>query len=257
MSILSDREIKELCEVKAFSISSELGVTYFNKDNYKEKLANFYDTNIVDGFVTDCIRTLEPGAGLNICKGRNLETVTIKRLDEPTKPMISPFVDRQVRNKDDKKILSFGLSSAGYDVRLSDMFRIFTNIHNVVIDPLDFDEKSLVDYNGDYVIIPPNSYILGKTVEFFDIPKDIMVVCVGKSTYARCGAIVNVTPIEPGFKGNIVIEISNSTSLPLKIYANQGISQFLFFKMKSDCEVSYADRNGKYQNQTTIKTAIG
>lgn len=155
-----------------------------------------------------------------------------------------------------EKVISYGLSSYGYDVRLSDEFKIFTNINSVMIDPLNFDQKCCFDHKGDYCIIPPNSYILGKTIEYFTIPRDISVICVGKSTYARAGAIVNVTPIEAGFEGNIVIEISNATSLPLKVYANMGISQFIFFKGNIPCSISYADRKGKYQNQTTVQTSL-
>lgn len=169
--------------------------------------------------------------------------------------MIEPCIPMQIREKDGAKIVSYGVSSFGYDVRLADEFKIFTNINNSIIDPLDFDQNCCVDHKGPYCIIPPNSYILGKTIEYFKIPRDVMVLCVGKSTYARCGAIVNVTPIEAGFEGNVVIEVSNSTSLPLKVYANQGIAQFIFFQGE-ECLVSYADRGGKYQGQTSLQTAI-
>lgn len=171
------------------------------------------------------------------------------------KNMIDPFIGTSVRqNKDGNKIVSYGLSSFGYDVRLSNQFKIFSNINSTVVDPLSFDEKACVDYSGEYCIIPPNSYILGVTIEYFRIPEDIMVICLGKSTYARCGAIVNVTPIEPGFEGQVVIEISNATPLPLKVYANMGIAQFLFFK-GNKCEVSYGTKKGKYQGQTGITLA--
>ena len=173
------------------------------------------------------------------------------------KPMIVPYSAEQVRvDADGKKILSWGQSSMGYDVRLADEFRIFSNVNSLVIDPLDFDHDCLVDYKGPFVIIPPNSYILGRTMETFNIPRDVLILCVGKSTMARAGAIVNVTPIEPEFIGNVVIEISNSTSLPLKVYAGMGIAQFLFIKSSEPCEVSYADRGGKYQNQTSVQTAL-
>lgn len=165
---------------------------------------------------------------------------------------IDPLLGVQVQ----EKILSFGTSSFGYDVRLADEFKIFTNVNSAVIDPLNMVDACYVDHKGPYCIIPPNSYILGHTIEAFDIPRDVMVICLGKSTYARAGAIVNVTPIEAGFKGQVVIEISNSTPLPLKVYANQGIAQFLFFESDEDCEVSYGDREGKYQNQRGITTAI-
>lgn len=169
-------------------------------------------------------------------------------------PMIMPFEARQVREVDNKKILSYGLSSFGYDVRLANKFKIFTNIKNALIDPLDVTDDIYVEHEGDYCIIPPNSYILGHTVEHFDIPRDVMVLCCGKSTLARLAAIVNVTPIEPGFKGQVVIEIANCSPLPLKVYANQGIAQFMFFRGEP-CEVSYADRGGKYMAQTGVTTA--
>lgn len=173
-------------------------------------------------------------------------------------PMITPFEPKNVRlDGAQEKILSYGTSSFGYDVTLSDEFRIFTNINSSIIDPLNFDEKCLQEFKGDVCIIPPNSYILAVTREYFDIPRNVMVVCVGKSTYARCGAIVNVTPIEPGFKGHVVIEISNATNLPLKIYANQGVAQFMFFESDEECETSYADKNGKYQGQTGVTLAMG
>ncbi len=172
-----------------------------------------------------------------------------------TKEMIDPFVDNNIRqNKEGNKIISYGLSSFGYDVRLSNQFKIFSNINSTVVDPLSFDDKACVDYTGEYCIIPPNSYILGVTIEYFKIPEDIMVVCLGKSTYARCGAIVNVTPIEPGFEGQVVIEISNATPLPLKVYANMGIAQFVFFRGNA-CEVSYRKKEGKYQGQRGITLA--
>lgn len=158
-----------------------------------------------------------------------------------------------------ERVISYGNSSYGYDVRLSEEFKLFTNLNSAVIDPKRFDEKCLIDAelktdpNGDkYVILPPNSYLLGRTIEYFHIPRNVTVVAVGKSTYARAGAIVNVTPIEAEFQGNVVIEISNSTNLPLKIYANEGISQFLFFESDQECKTSYADRDGKYMHQTGV-----
>lgn len=155
-----------------------------------------------------------------------------------------------------KKIVSYGTSSFGYDVRLADEFKIFTNINSTVIDPLNFDQRNCVDFKGDVCIIPPYSYVLGRTIERVKIPRDVMVVCLGKSTYARCGAIVNTTPIEAGFEGTVVIEISNATSLPMKVYANMGIAQFLFFQSDEECETSYADRGGKYQGQSGLQTAL-
>jgi len=208
------------------------------------------------------------------------------------KPMIEPFVPSQIRRREDhplsesdkfdyynglldarviekedgpyregERLISFGTSSYGYDVRLSNEFKLFTNLNSAIIDPKRFDTKCLADAvvhtdeTGDeYVILPPNSYLLGRTIEYFRIPRNVTVVCLGKSTYARAGAIVNVTPIEAEFEGNVVIEISNSTNLPMKIYANEGISQFLFFESDQDCMTSYADRDGKYMFQTGVVT---
>lgn len=170
------------------------------------------------------------------------------------KPMIEPFEPYQVREVDGKKVVSFGTSSYGYDVKLQKKFKIFTNVKNSLIDPLNHDDGCYVDFEGDYVIIPPNSYALGVTQEYFRIPKDVMVVCVGKSTYARLAGLVNVTPIEPGFEGQVVIEIANGSTLPLKVYADQGIAQFMFFKGNEPAEVPY-DKDRKYFGQTGITTA--
>jgi len=159
--------------------------------------------------------------------------------------MIEPFEARQVRDGG----ISYGLSSYGYDIRVADEFKIFTNINNTVIDPKDFDERSFVDSKTEVCIIPPNSFALARTVEYFRIPRDVLTVCVGKSTYARCGIIVNVTPFEPEWEGYVTLEISNTTPLPAKIYANEGIAQVLFFQSDEVCEVSYADKKGKYQAQ--------
>lgn len=168
------------------------------------------------------------------------------------KGMISPFERGQVKRVGSNKVISYGTSSYGYDARISREFKIFTNINHTVIDPKNFDEDSYVDVVSDEVIIPPNSFILGRTVEYFRIPRDILVVCLGKSSYARCGLIVNVTPLEPEWEGHVTIEISNTTPLPAKIYANEGISQFLFFKGSDVCDTSYADRGGKYQGQQGV-----
>jgi dCTP deaminase len=159
--------------------------------------------------------------------------------------MIEPFEDRQVR----KGVISYGLSSYGYDIRVADEFKVFTNINSTVVDPKNFDARSFVDVKADVCIIPPNSFALAKTVEYFRIPRNVLTVCVGKSTYARCGLIVNVTPFEPEWEGYVTLEISNTTPLPAKVYANEGISQVLFFESDEDCEVSYADKAGKYQKQ--------
>ena len=159
--------------------------------------------------------------------------------------MIEPFEDRQVR----EGVISYGLSSYGYDIRVADEFKVFTNINSTVVDPKNFDARSFVDVKADVCIIPPNSFALAKTIEYFRIPRDVLTVCVGKSTYARCGLIVNVTPFEPEWEGFVTLEISNTTPLPAKVYANEGISQVLFFQSDETCEVSYADKKGKYQKQ--------
>jgi len=162
--------------------------------------------------------------------------------------MIEPFIDGQVR----EGVISYGLSSYGYDIRVSDEFKIFTNVHSAVVDPKHFTPQSFIDYKGDVCVIPPNSFVLAQTVEYFRIPREILTICVGKSTYARCGLIVNVTPFEPEWEGFVTLEISNTTPLPARIYANEGIAQVLFFHADEVCEVSYADRNGKYQKQRSI-----
>ena len=162
--------------------------------------------------------------------------------------MIEPFVENQVR----QGVISYGLSSYGYDIRVANEFKIFTNVFSVTVDPKNFDPKSMIDFNGDVCIIPPNSFALARTVEYFRIPRDTLTICVGKSTYARCGIIVNVTPFEPEWEGYVTLEISNTTPLPAKIYANEGIAQVLFFQGDEICDVSYADRKGKYQNQQGI-----
>lgn len=162
--------------------------------------------------------------------------------------MISPFVDKLQQ----KSIISYGVSSYGYDARVSNEFKIFTNVDNAIIDPKNFSQKSFVDRKMDCCVIPPNSFALARTVEHFKIPKDIFVLCVGKSTYARCGIIVNVTPLEPEWEGYVTLEFSNTTQLPAKIYANEGACQFLFFKVDEICEISYKDRSGKYMGQTGV-----
>jgi dCTP deaminase len=162
--------------------------------------------------------------------------------------MIEPFVERQSRDG----VISYGLSSYGYDARVSDEFKIFTNVDSAIVDPKDFQEHGFVDRKTDICVIPPNSFALSRTVEYFRIPRDVLVICLGKSTYARCGLIVNVTPLEPEWEGHVTLEISNTTPLPAKVYANEGICQFLFFQGVSPCEVSYADRKGKYQAQTGV-----
>ncbi len=162
--------------------------------------------------------------------------------------MIEPFVEDQVRDG----VISYGVSSYGYDIRVADEFKIFTNVYSAIVDPKHFDPRSMIDFQGDVCVIPPNSFALARTVEYFRIPRSILTICVGKSTYARCGIIVNVTPFEPEWEGFVTLEISNTTPLPAKIYSNEGIAQVLFFEGDEICETSYADRKGKYQNQQTI-----
>lgn len=231
MTILNDMEIRQRCMVPTHQSRWADGEKYTKFD---KTLYNF-NTGAKD-----------------YCG--NLKELT--EVSVPYPRMITPFVPGQVRvDAEGKKIVSYGTSSMGYDVRLANKFKIFTNIDNAIVDPLNMPETSYVDREGDSVIIPPNSYILGHTIETFNIPRDIMVVCVGKSTYARVGCAVNVTPIEPGFSGQVVIEVSNLTPLPLKVYSGQGIAQFLFLK-GNPCETSYADRMGKYQNQSGVQTAL-
>ena len=162
--------------------------------------------------------------------------------------MIEPFVDRQTR----EGVISYGLSSYGYDARVAPEFKIFTNVDNALVDPKNFSDRSFVERTGESCVIPPNSFALARTVEYFRIPRDILVICLGKSTYARCGMIVNVTPLEPEWEGHVTLEISNTTPLPARVYANEGICQFLFLKGEGPPEVSYADRKGKYMRQTGV-----
>jgi dCTP deaminase len=176
----------------------------------------------------------------------------VEIIERATKGMIEPFAAIQVKEVNDKKVISYGVSSYGYDMRISDEFKIFTNVNTAIVDPKNFDTKSYVDYKGDVCIIPPNSFCLAKSVEYFKIPRDILTICVGKSTYARCGIIVNVTPFEPEWEGYVTIEISNTTPLPAKIYANEGIAQVIFLKANTVCATSYADKGGKYQKQMDL-----
>jgi dCTP deaminase len=162
--------------------------------------------------------------------------------------MIEPFVESQKRDG----VISYGVSSYGYDARCSDEFMIFTNVDNAIVDPKNFSDQSFVNRKTPICVIPPNSFVLTRTVEYFRIPKDVLVICLGKSTYARCGLIVNVTPLEPGWEGHVTLEISNTTPLPAKVYANEGVAQFLFFRGSSECEVTYADRSGKYMGQRGV-----
>ena len=175
----------------------------------------------------------------------------IRRMAEQHK-MIEPFEAGQVRYEDGEQLISYGTSSYGYDVRCSREFKVFTNINSATVDPKAFDSNSFVDVESDVCVIPPNSFALARTVEYFRIPRNVLTICLGKSTYARCGIIVNVTPLEPEWEGHVTLEFSNTTTLPAKIYANEGVAQMLFFESDEVCETSYADRGGNYQGQTGV-----
>ena len=166
--------------------------------------------------------------------------------------MIEPFEPGQVRMVEDRKVISYGTSSYGYDVRCAPSFKVFTNINSAIVDPKAFDDSSFVDLQNDVCVIPPNSFALARTVEYFRIPRNVLTICLGKSTYARCGIIVNVTPLEPEWEGHVTLEFSNTTPLPAKIYANEGVAQMLFLESDEVCETSYRDRGGKYQGQVGV-----
>jgi len=175
----------------------------------------------------------------------------IRRMAE-SHGMIEPFEPGQVRENEKGRIVSYGTSSYGYDIRVADEFKIFTNINSTIVDPKNFDENNFIDMKEDVCIIPPNSFALARTIEYFRVPRNVLTVCLGKSTYARCGIIVNVTPFEPEWEGYVTLEFSNTTPLPAKIYANEGVAQVLFFESDEVCEVSYKDRGGKYQGQEGV-----
>jgi len=175
----------------------------------------------------------------------------IRRMVEEQR-MIEPFEPKLISKLEGRPVVSYGTSSYGYDVRCADEFKIFTNINSTIVDPKNFDPKSFVDLKSEVCIIPPNSFALARTVEYFRIPRNVLVLCLGKSTYARCGIIINVTPLEPQWFGHVTIEISNTTPLPAQIYANEGIAQMVFLEADEECEVSYRDRGGKYQGQTGV-----
>lgn len=175
----------------------------------------------------------------------------IKRMARDAR-MIEPFEPNQVRAIDGRRVISYGTSSYGYDIRCASEFKVFTNIHSAIVDPKNFDPASFVDIDADVCVIPPNSFALARTVEYFRIPRNVLTICLGKSTYARCGIIVNVTPLEPEWEGHVTLEFSNTTTLPAKIYANEGVAQVIFLESDQACEVSYRERGGKYQAQTGV-----
>jgi dCTP deaminase len=170
--------------------------------------------------------------------------------------MIEPFEANQVRHNEMGKVVSFGTSSYGYDVRCADEWRVFTNLNSTIVDPKAFDESSFVKLQSNICIIPPNSFVLARTIEYFRIPRNVLTICLGKSTYARCGIIVNVTPLEPEWEGHVTLEFSNTTNLPARIYANEGVAQMVFFESDEECEISYKDRDGKYQGQKGVTLPI-
>ena len=174
------------------------------------------------------------------------------RLMAETADLISPFEPGQIKRNGSERLISYGTSSYGYDIRCSNEFKIFTNINSAVVDPKNFDENSFVDFKGNVCIIPPNSFALASTVEYFKVPRNVLTICLGKSTYARCGIIVNVTPLEPEWEGHVTLEFSNTTPLPAKIYANEGVAQVIFLESDEECETSYKDKKGKYQGQTGV-----
>jgi len=178
-------------------------------------------------------------------------------IEQAQKGMISPFCEQQVKHDaNGEKTISHGVSSYGYDVRCAREFKIFTNVHSAVVDPKRFNSQSFIDVETDVCIIPPNSFALARTVEYFKIPRNVLTICLGKSTYARCGIIVNVTPLEPEWEGHVTLEFSNTTNLPAYIYANEGVAQMIFLKAEQDCAVSYRDRGGKYQGQRGITEPV-
>ncbi len=175
----------------------------------------------------------------------------IRRMAEAHK-MIEPFEKNQVKHNEGERVVSFGTSSYGYDVRCANEFKVFTNLHSTIVDPKAFDENSFFEVQSSVCIIPPNSFVLTRTVEYFRIPRNVLTICLGKSTYARCGLIVNVTPLEPEWEGHVTLEISNTTNLPARVYANEGVAQMVFFESDEVCEISYKDRDGKYQGQKGV-----
>jgi len=217
----------------------------------RAQIVAYTDSQPNTGKIANLLRTY--------CRARRNETdrMSIKadkwiRRMAGSHKMIEPFESGQVREVGGKRIVSYGTSSYGYDIRCSDEFKIFTNINSTIVDPKAFDPKSFVDFKGPVCIIPPNSFVLARTVEYFRIPRNVLTICLGKSTYARCGIIVNVTPLEPEWEGHVTLEFSNTTPLPAKIYANEGVAQVLFIESDEVCETSYKDRGGKYQGQTGV-----
>jgi dCTP deaminase len=257
MSILSDRQIRARCLMPTHLVvgghqrfwfhvdgDTAYGLSHGEKVDLKDQKMAFWAQNLqpltkeqIAGYCARYPRMITP-----------YELELVRTRTNPTMPLLEAPID-SVTGQLEEKVISYGTSSYGYDVRCADDFKIFTNINSTVVDPKNFDDKTFVDFKGPVCIIPPNSFALARTVERFKIPRDVLTVCLGKSTYARCGIIVNVTPFEPEWEGYVTLEFSNTTPLPAKIYANEGVAQILFFKADEVCETSYADRGGKYQGQ--------
>jgi dCTP deaminase len=272
--ILNDRDIRKLCLVpthQVFSYHNNTRHLYAHIDDYLYSVDTGHRYQYEDQALP--LEKLTPEQQRGFVSGGGI----VPGGNEDWGRMIYPFEPKQVKTRTvfsrqalidklqghatsesiestEQKIISYGTSSMGYDVRLGRKFKIFTNVFSEIIDPLNMPDRAYVDHEGDFVIIPPNSYVLGHTIEYFRMPEDVVAICVGKSTYARAGCAINVTPIEPGFEGQVVIEIANQTPLPMKVYADMGIAQFMF--LRGDlCEISYAKRAGKYQGQLGITTA--
>lgn len=252
MTIKSDRWIREKCQPPNFIVTEYRRTLNSIMPGHYETV-NYPSYNTAEYLEREVELSSTSFYGVRDFRALNYAEVSA------FKPMISPFEPAQVRyNLDNlnEKVISYGLSSYGYDIRCADEFKVFTNINSTMVDPKDFREDCFVNVSGKgYCIIPPNSFALARTVETFKIPRNVLTICLGKSTYARIGLIVNVTPFEPEFEGQVVLEFSNTTPLPAKVYANEGCAQVVFFESDEACEVSYKDRGGKYQNQTGIVTS--
>lgn len=234
MSIKSDKWIRRQCQPPTHVI---IGV--------QDEIIQFFTPKNKDELELVQFRCDKQWSGMRLREARPYDLASWK-------PMIDNFVERQMRGPEEERQISYGVSSYGYDVRCTNKFKVFTNINSAVVDPKNFDHNAFVDVEADVCIIPPNSFALATTVEYFRIPRNILTICLGKSTYARCGIIVNVTPLEPEWEGQVTLEFSNTTTLPAKIYANEGVAQMLFLESDEDCEVSYKDRGGKYQGQEGV-----
>ena len=250
MSILSDKQIRKLSMPPSFVVKRNIPQQQSNSHDiflspYSINEFSWEDEQTIEDRICQFNRNRQFAIGepIGIYGYRKVTPEDLK----DWKPMIEPFSPDLVRELNEEKIVSYGTSSYGYDIRCGREFKIFTNINSTVVDPKNFDERNYVDHVGDYCIIPPNSFALARTMEYFRIPRNILTVCLGKSTYARCGIIVNVTPFEPEWEGHVTLEFSNTTPLPAKIYAGEGCAQVLFFMADEECETSYKDRNGKYQ----------